>query len=143
MVAFFIANGESQESAAKKLGLPPALVRSFTESLKGSEMIIRMQTALSPDPVSRVKKMANLAIDAMAQILMRGDTKQELKLRAAMDVMDRAMGKAVQVTESRSLVVNVDSLEAADRAIKAQSDRLARLEQMQQKLIASRKKKAA
>lgn len=143
MVAFLVANGEPAETAAMKLGVPVKLAKEFIESAAGSELIVKMQSALFPDPVTRVRKMANLAVDTMSQILMRGDVKPDLKFRAAVDVMDRAMGKAVQVHESRSLVVNVDSLEAADRALAAQQERLTRLEEMQKKLMASRKRPAA
>lgn len=143
MVAFLVANGEPGETAAMKLGVPVKLVQEFIASAKGSELVMKMQSALFPDPVTRVRKMANLAVDVMSQILMRGDMKPELKLRAAVDVMDRAMGKAVQVHENRSLVMNVDSLEATDRALAAQQERLTRLEEMQKKLMASRKRPAA
>ena len=143
MAAFLVANGEPSEQAAMKMGAPLRLVQDFIKSPRGSELVVKMQSALFPDPVTRVRKLANVAVDVMSQILLRGDVKPELRFKAAVDVMDRAMGKAVQVHESRSLVVNVDNLEAADRALAAQQERLTRLEEMQKKLMRSRRPQAA
>lgn len=140
MVAFLLSQGEPMENVAKKLKLEIQQVRVFSESVKGTEMIVRFQSALYPDPAQRVKKLANLAIDVNAQIMLRGETKPELRAKVASDFMDRSMGKAIQVTENRNLNITVESLDAADKALKSQNERLAKLEAMQKKLIASRSK---
>jgi len=134
MVAILIAIGEPYEQVARKMKLDKHSVQLFLKSADGIEQIIRVQTSMFPDPSARIKKIANLAIDAQLRLLLRGSS-DAVTAKVAQDILDRSMGKATQVAEIRNLTINVTDLASADRALSAQQERLARLEALQNKLL--------
>lgn len=136
MVALLLALGETREEVARKLTIPSGQVEAFCHSQEGVELVVRLQTALFPDPAVRVKKAAHSAIDAALKLLYTSK-KEEIVAKIAIDIMDRAMGKAVQVTENRHGAIDLKDVESADKALAAQEERLARLEAIQRKLITS------
>lgn len=136
MVALLMALGETREEVARKLLIPASQVESFCHSPEGVELVVRLQTALFPDPTVRVKKAAHSAIDAALKLLYTSK-KEEIVAKIAIDLMDRSLGKAVQVNENRNITFDLKDVEAADKALAAQEERLARLEAMQRKLLAS------
>ena len=139
MVAVLVAVGEPAEQTAGKLGLDRKVVEEYLKSPEGSEQVIRIQTALYPDPGQRLKRLAHLAIDTNVRLLLRGKS-EAVVAKVAADVLDRSQGKAVQVHENRNLNVNVTDLAAADRALKAQEERLKKLEEVALKLKAAHSK---
>lgn len=137
MVCLLIANGEPEEAVSHKLGFTMKQVSDVIRSDGGLEMIIRLQTALYPDPMQRVKRLGNMALDAQLRILLRS-TSDATVAKVASDMLDRGSGKAVQVVESRNLNVSITDMAAADRAMKTANERLAYLEDQQNKLLAAR-----
>ena len=138
MICLLIAMGEPEEAVARKLGFDKNTVNKVIRGNDGIETIIRLQTAAFPDPQARVKRMANVALDRMMKLLMHS-TSDATVAKVAGDILDRSMGKATQVVENRNLNVNVTDMASADRALKAQQERLERLEATQKKLLASRR----
>jgi hypothetical protein len=135
MVCLLVAIGEPVEMVAEKLGHSLEVVRAYVHSDAGMERVIKMQTALYPDPVARVKKSVHLAIDASLRLLLKGKN-EAVVAKVAADIMDRSMGKAVQIHENRNFNVDVNDMEAADRALLAQQERLDRLEKTRALLAA-------
>lgn len=136
MVCLLIATGEPLEVAASKLELDKMVVERYVKSTEGVEQIIKMQTAMFPDPMVRMKRNVHLAIDASMRLLLRS-TSDTVVAKVAADFMDRGCGKATQVIENRNLNINITDMAAADRALAAQQERLERLEATQQKLLAA------
>lgn len=140
LVAMMVAIGEPTEQVAGKLGIDKLAIERFLKSAEGTEQVIRFQTAMFPDPTARIKRTAHLAIDASMRLLLRGSSEATIA-KVAADLLDRANGKAVQLTENRNLNINISDMAAADRALEAQNERLKRLEETAEKLKASYEKK--
>jgi hypothetical protein len=138
MIALLIAMNSTLDVISRKLGLEREVIGDYVSSEEGAETIIRMQTSLCPDPRERIKKVQNLAVDALTRVILKGKNEANI-IRAATDLLDRGQGKAVQITENRNLNVNVTDMKAADQALAAQKERLNRLEITRQKLIATTK----
>jgi len=139
LTCFLAAQGDDRETIAKKLGILVEVVDTFLSSSRGSTMMLRMQSALFPDPKVRIKRLANTALDTQVRLML---TSKDEKIRAAVsqNLLDRAEGKATQVIENRNLNVNLNDAVALDRAIVGQQERLAKLEEMAKKLDSSSKK---
>lgn len=141
MICMLVAMGEPIEAVARKVEVEEKVVHAIIGSDDGMDQILRFQMAMFPDPMVRVKRMANLALDTQMKLMTRAGTSDSVLAKVTQDVLDRAMGKATQVVENRNLNVNVTDMQSADRALKAQQERLARLEAVQQKLLEARDQK--
>lgn len=135
MVCLLVALGETEEAVARKLEITPKQVSDVIKAPDGIESVIRFQHAAFPDPALRLKKLSNLAIDRLTKILLTGSDTNAAKVGA--DFLDRSMGKATQVVENRNLNVQITDMAAADRAIMAAEQRLMRLQETQDKLLAA------
>lgn len=131
MVAMLSALGTPAADISSRLGLPQNRVECYMTEPATADLIIRLQGSLYPDPAVRVKRVANMALDKIVKTMLT-DGKQGFA--AAESLLDRAMGKAIQVTENRNLNVNMNDPKAVDSAIAAQTERIARLEASQSKL---------
>lgn len=136
-VFLLTAMGEPAGVIAEKLGLSEELVGDLCKSKSGVDQIVRMQTALFPNPAERIKRCAHMAIDASVKLLLGGKT-EAVVAKVAGDLLDRSQGKAVQITENRNFNVDITDMAAADKALEAQMERLARLESVQAKLLAAK-----
>jgi hypothetical protein len=133
MVALLVAMGEPAEVVAKKLSMDRQAVEDYVRTKAGTDVVIKMQTALFPDPAARIKKCAHMAIDATLKLLLQGKT-EAVVAKVAGDILDRSMGKAVQINENRNINIDVADMAAADKALAAQMERLNRLEETQRRL---------
>lgn len=134
MVCLLIANGESQEATARKVGCSLEWVRKIISAPVGMDMIVKMQQDSNPDHNSRLKKMAGIALDAQTRLLLSQTTPAAVLAKVSNDVVDRAHGKATQVTESRVFNFDLKDAKKVDDAIKASEEKLARIEALQKKL---------
>lgn len=134
MVCFFIAQGEPLSSVAQKLGLAIEFVERISSSPGGSELVVRLQTALYPDVTNRVKRTAHMALDFKVKALLATDTPLLLKNTIATDLLDRSEGKATQITENRNINFDAKTADELDRQILASNDRLKKISEMKLKL---------
>jgi len=133
MVLLMIAIGEPSEQVAAKFRLSKDIVDALIRSKDGTEQILRMQTALFPDAQVRIKKLAHLAVDQQVRLMLTAKS-EGVRARVATDMLDRSIGKAVQVIETRNIAMAGMDLQATDHALRAQEERLARLEAVQKRL---------
>ena len=127
MICFLAAQGDSTGTIASRLKLTEQYCTTVIES--HADEIVRMQSSISPDPKLRISRLANLALDKKAAILL--SSKDEKLVNAvASDILDRSMGKAIQITENRNM--NFDMTEDADldKQIARTHQRIAQLERM-------------
>lgn len=129
LMAAMYAAGDGVDEIAKKLDIDQATVAAFVSSKYGATMIVRLQAAYTPDPRQRVTKMAHSALDTL-QVLMLTAQSETVKLGAANSIADRAMGKAVQVVESRNFNFDVNNLQDLDRSLGSLDEQITKLEQM-------------
>ena len=137
MICLLTALGEPVEQISRKLGVDKEEVSKLIRKDDAIELIIKLQTSVCPDPMARVKRMANMALDTQLRLLMKS-TSDAVVSKITFDILDRASGKATQVIESRNLTGNVTDMEQVDKALTAQQERLERLEALQKKLLKSR-----
>jgi len=97
-------------------------------------MIIRMMHDANPDPLVRIRKLSSIAIDAQARLLLSSTTAPAVLAKVSQDVIDRAQGKATQVTESRVLTFDMSNMGKIDEGIKAVQERLERIEATRKRL---------
>ncbi len=116
VVASLAAAGSDTATVAKAIDLPEAQVAAMIKSKECITLINRIQTAFCPDPAQRVKQMGNLALDTIQSVMLTAD-KDADKLKAAIDLADRALGKATQVVETRNLNFNVNEVGQLDESI--------------------------
>lgn len=140
MIRLLVAMGEPLKQVASKLGVLERDVEQSIKSNDGMDEVIRLQTALFPDPAVRVKRIANLALDTQLKLLIRSTSDTTLA-KVSQDILDRAGGKATQITENRNLNINVSDGASLDRALKASMERLDRLEETRQKMLSAGVKK--
>jgi len=138
MVLLLIAIGEPSEQVAAKFRLSKFDVDQLVKSKEGIEAILRMQTALFPDAQVRIKKLAHLAVDQQVRLMLTAKS-EGVRAKIAADMLDRSVGKAVQVIENRNVAMAGMDMEATDHALRAQEDRLARLEAVQRRLESAQK----
>lgn len=136
LMALYAAVGDSAEAIARKLSLPDAVVNAFLNSGQGVAQVLRFQQTYIQDPAQRVKALGNAAVDVIFTIARTAD-KPETRLKAAVDLADRAMGKAVQVVENRNINFDVGNIDEMERQIAARQERVSKLREM------SRMRKAA
>lgn len=134
MVCLLVANGESMDVVAKKLTLPVREVHAIAGRPESIDMIVRFQADGGKSVVQRVKSLAQIAVDVQTQLLLDPKTAPTIKAKVAQEVIDRAEGKAIQVTENRNLNFDLKDAAAIDRQMVAQMQKLERIEQMQRKL---------
>jgi hypothetical protein len=116
VVSALAATGSDAETISKTLGMELAKVRELLGTKAAAVTIARIQSVFYPEAGQRVKKLANLALDTILTVMLTAD-KDETRLKAAQDLADRAMGKAVQVTENRNLNFNVNEVNSLDQSI--------------------------
>lgn len=116
VVAALAATGSDVDTICKTLGLKPDQVRQILSDKRAAATISRIQSVFFPEPGARVKKLGNLAVDTILQLMLTAE-KDETRLKAAQDLADRALGKAVQVTENRNINFNVDEVNNLDQSI--------------------------
>lgn len=134
MVCLLVANGETSEQAARKVGIAEKEVVRIISSTQGMDLVVRFQSDSNPDLLSRVKKLANVALDVQTRLLLSPNTSDSVKARVANEVIDRAHGRATQVTETRNLNFDLKSADALDKALEAQQAKLTRIEETQKRL---------
>lgn len=135
LVCFLIANGESPEGTARKVGCTVEWVNKVKSAPVGMDMIIRMQQDSSPDVHARVKKMSSIALDVQTRLLLSQHTPPAILAKLSNDVIDRAEGKATQITETRNFNFDMKDAKKIDEAILATQEKLARIESQQKRLI--------
>lgn len=140
MIALLVANGEALPSVANKLQLQLADVQAFLRTKEGASLVVRFQSSKGNDPRQRIKGLTNLAIDTAVELLLTG--KEATRTKVAIDLMDRGMGKAVQVVETRNYDSAMQDMAAADKAIAAQKARLDTLQKLEEKLLLAQKQDA-
>lgn len=133
MVCFMIAQGESVESTARKLDLTETYVQGCISSARGADMVVRIQGALFPDVKLRIERLANLALDRKVKLMLTS-TNDAVVNSVTTDILDRTLGKAIQITENRNLNLNMNDANALDRAIAAQQEKLKKLEAIELRL---------
>lgn len=133
LICFYVAQGEPADAVAKKLGCSNEQVERILASPEGTEMVIRLQTALYPDVRTRIAKITHLAVDTKFRLLMTS-TSEAIKDKVATDLLDRAMGKATQVTENRNYNFDAKDAEALQRQLDAGRERLDKLATMKRAL---------
>lgn len=133
LICFFLAGGEPAAAVAKKLGVSEETVTRVAGSDDGGALIIRLQTALFPDPAIRVRKLAHAALDVKTKLLFSTGN-DVLRNNVATDILDRTMGKATQVTENRNINFDIKDVEGLDRQIAASQERLSAIDKMKRTL---------
>lgn len=136
MICLLLALGVPEESICKKAGVAPNYVDAVKRSQQGQENVIRMQNAMYPDIKVRIKKMTHLALDVQMKTLMGGS--DVLKNKVAESILDRDIGKATQVVESRSVDIAAGDVKQLDKAIVSVEARLKKHEEMAALLKKSR-----
>lgn len=134
LVCHLIASGESIEATHRKTGIPVEDIEGVISTPRGQDLIVRMQAEMTPDPQQRLKKLATLAVDVQTRMLLNKHTPATILAALTRDVLDRAYGKAVQVTENRNLNFDLKDANALDRALVAQAEKVKKIEDMQRKL---------
>lgn len=137
LACFFAAQGEPLEAIAKKLGTTLELVEAAVNSPQGTELVIRLQTALFPDIRQRIQRAAHSAMDVKLRIL-NTSSNEALRDKVATDILDRTLGKATQVTENRNMNFDVKDHEALTRQLAAGRERLDKIESMKRALELSK-----
>ena len=137
MVCLLVANGESVDVTARKVGMSAKEVQTMIGRPDSMDMIVRFQ-ADGGKPVSqRIKSLAQIAVDVQTRLLLDPATAPTVRAKVAQEVIDRSEGKAIQVTENRNLSFDMKDAAAIDRQMVAQVQKLERIEQMQKKLAIS------
>lgn len=136
LVCFLAAQGEGVETIARKLDLPEAFVDGCIHSSQGADMIVRFQNAIFTDVPTRINKVANLALDRKIKLMLTS-TNDAVVNSATSDLLDRSLGKAVQVTENRNLNFDMNDPRALDKAIQAQLSKLQQLEVIEARVKAA------
>lgn len=136
LVLTMVALGEPTDAVARKLGVRLPFIDSLVKSDEGVNEIIRLQSALFPDPQLRIKKLANLALDVKLRLMLTAKS-EVVRNSASTDILDRAGGKAVQRTQE---VNSFDDLtpEALDRTIAKQNEKLDKLKATEARIRAAR-----
>lgn len=134
LVCVLVANGESTKAIAKKLDLPDSYIDRVCASPRGQDMVVRFQIDVCPDPRSRIKKLAELAVNVQTKLLVDPKTPVAVLAKVSQDVIDRAHGKATQVIESHNLNFDVKDAVQLEKALQASQDKLKRIEDMRKKL---------
>lgn len=134
LVAFFAAQGVPMDDIAQRMEKPVEWVDVVLGSSRGSDLMLKYQASLFPNVQDRVKRLASIALDTQVKMLLTSQSEKTL-LTLTNNLLDRSMGKAIQVTETRSINVNVDDVDALDRALIAQQERLKKLESMERALL--------
>lgn len=134
MVCLCVSNGETFEETASKVGVSLKEVQAIIARPSAQDLIVRYQAANNPTIIGRVKKLAQVALDVQTRLLLSADTSDTVKARVAQEVIDRAEGKAIQVTENRNLNFDLKSAEVIDKQMAAQMMKLHNIEQMRKKL---------
>lgn len=142
MVCLMIANGEPISSVATKLKLSEKLVENIVMIPSSMEMIVRFQHDIAPEPRQRIGKMASIALDVQTRLLL-GSAPDSVKAMVSENVLNRAMGKATQVIETRTLHFDLKDAAAIDNAMKASQEKLKRIEDLQKTLAISVSSRAA
>lgn len=137
IVCLLVAQGEPREAIMEKLGVKGEFIDRILHSDSGIEQIVRLQSALFPDPQQRIKRMANMALDTVAK-LMLGAKSEQVRLKGAVDLLDRAAGKAVQRTENVNIDIDNLTQDGLDRALLAQKQKLDRLELVEARVRAAK-----
>ena len=137
IVCLLIAQGEPREAILAKLGVTNSFFDKIINSDSGIEQIVRLQSALFPDPQQRIKRMANMALDTVAK-LMLGAKSEQIRGKMAVDLLDRAGGKAVQRTENVNVDIDNLTQDSLDRALAAQKAKLDRLELVEARVRAAK-----
>lgn len=132
LVCLLVAMGEPTSLIAGKLGVDIPFIDKIVRSTKGMEQILRMQTSLCPDPLVRVKKMANSALDVKFKLMHTAES-EAVRNAAASDILDRSGGKAVAIVENRH-TVEVSDLVNIDKAMQAQMEKLRKLDEIEARL---------
>lgn len=135
MICLLVSMGESADTIARKLSVPVSRVEAVIATPQNVDTIIKMQATICPEPLERLKKLTNLAIDVKVKLLMTAKS-ETVRDNVASDIIDRAMGKAIQITESRNINFDVKDIGALDKALEAQMARLNKLEATQKALRA-------
>ncbi len=125
------------ETVAKKTGSTVTLVEFIKESEPGAEQIVRMQSALYPDPRQRIKKLVNSAIDVKAKLMLTAKS-EAIRDKVATDILDRDLGKPVQVTENRNINIKDGDIGQLNKALQSAEDRLKKHEDLEKRLKAAR-----
>lgn len=136
LVHVLVALGEPVEAVSRKLGVSISFVEQLIKSSEGTAEIIRLQSALFPDPQVRIKRLANLALDTKVKLMLSAKS-EVVRNAASTDILDRAGGKAIQRTE---VVNSFEDLtpDALDRTIAKQKEKLDMLEETERKILAAR-----
>lgn len=136
LVCFLAAQGEGVETIARKMDLPETFVDACVHSAQGADMIVRFQNALYTDVPTRINKTANLALDRKIKLMLTS-TNDAVVNSATSDLLDRSLGKAIQVTENRNMNFDMNDPRALDKAIQAQLTKLQKLEDIEARVKAA------
>lgn len=137
MVCLLVANGETTKATAQKCGCDESWVRKVISSPAGMDMIVRFQHDSNPSLAGRLGKMAGIALDVQLKLLLSETSTDAVKAKVAQEVIDRAHGKAIQITENRNVSFDLKDAVALDQALLASQEKLRRIEEMQKKLAIS------
>ncbi len=133
LVCFMAAQGDTQEAIARKLDLSETFVDAVLSTPSGADMVVRLQATMFPDTRSRLTRLSNVALDKKTKILLTSQN-EALVNTVATDILDRVLGKATQVTESRNFNFNASDMESLDRAIASQGEKLKKLDEIELRL---------
>lgn len=142
MVCLMVANGETIEAVARKLQTTEKVIEMYLKTPQAQDMVVRFQHDIAPEPRARVAKMANVALDVQTRLLL-GGASDTVKASVAQSVLDRHLGKATQVLETRSMHFDLKDSVAIDNALKASQEKLKKIEDMQKRLAISVTARAA
>lgn len=115
-VAALAAIGLGHSQIAEALEAPEEQIFRLLGSGQVKEFILNLQIQMGLSPAERLERYTNQAIDAKVR-LMREGRNETTKNAIATDFLDRALGKAIQRTESKVLTMSAQDLKEIDSGL--------------------------
>lgn len=134
-IAYLAALGHSQKDIATQVGLSQNHLSMVMNSDRMKFEVKRIHHRLfGKDIQKRLKELLPEALDTVEEVMRDTTAKPQTKLTAAIDIMDRAMGKPKQTVEIegsaiRELFERLDQKNNAGRIIDVESEEAKLLEQ--------------
>ena len=133
LITFYTAQGMPRELLCEKLQVTSQVVDIVLKSREGAAEIIRLQGLMFPNVHDRVRRLSHIALDKQSEILLRSED-DKLIAQVSEKMLDRGLGKATQVIESRNFHFEAGDIKQVESAIDQQINRIAKLEEMSKKL---------
>jgi hypothetical protein len=136
LIAVLVASGHSSEQIAARLELPEKEVEQVVLSPRTTQMVFKLQSAMGLKPDEMLERAAPLAVQKKVWLMLHSED-EKVQNAAATDVLDRALGRAVQKIETRNISVQLESLPQVEDHLSRLQTRLVQLETERLKLEAS------